>query len=568
MATATIKPTALTISGNAKKQKTLQQYADSGAPAPSRPASKPDMQPAPPQEPRPAARPARPQPLDLRRTPSQDSLCSTPGITTPKDQLIHAEMSIEEGPPALRHGTSKPASRAQVAGGEEDQLQARDQSAGPWFAASGAAPPSGRPPKPKVRVVEPPMPCNPYLAQTRSGDGRYSFQAAESCLQPEGYSRFMWDYHQEVELGHGNFSKVYRAVHRLTGVAFAVKTNRSPITTLQARNMWLNEMQALAAVQGHPHIVRLHDAWFEPDPRSGGGAERVFLKMELCGDSLGGLAKRRLQLSEQGAVDLLRQMASALKRIHELGMVHLDVKPDNIYTVLGRGLGLAGAPERAVGANPHAVGRGGGVNTPGGGGGGTCSGSGAVFKLGDFGLAMSEGGRRSGASEGDCRYLAPEALRTRGFLASGLADRLDIFALGATVYELLRGAELPKNGAEYLELRSGRVALSGVDARLVTLLKRMMAPEPSQRPTAEQLLKMPLLVPGGGGGGCSPPRRQSTPLPSASASFPSSLLPVMRRGSYGMPYTVAMLRPPVGLSPYSLGPQLLPARRRSVSCTR
>lgn len=49
-----------------------------------------------------------------------------------------------------------------------------------------------------------------------------------------------WDYHQESELGHGNFSKVHRAVHRLTGVAYAVKTNRHPITTLQARNMWLN----------------------------------------------------------------------------------------------------------------------------------------------------------------------------------------------------------------------------------------------------------------------------------------------------------------------------------------
>lgn len=49
-----------------------------------------------------------------------------------------------------------------------------------------------------------------------------------------------WDYHQEAELGHGNFSKVYKAVHRLTGIAYAVKTNKVPITTLQARNMWLN----------------------------------------------------------------------------------------------------------------------------------------------------------------------------------------------------------------------------------------------------------------------------------------------------------------------------------------
>ena len=57
-------------------------------------------------------------------------------------------------------------------------------------------------------------------------------------------------------------------------------------------------------------------------------------------------------------------MASALKHIHGLGMVHLDVKPDNIYS------------------------------TPSG-----------TFKLGDFGLAMAvaQGGQRAGTSEGDSK---------------------------------------------------------------------------------------------------------------------------------------------------------------------
>lgn len=49
-----------------------------------------------------------------------------------------------------------------------------------------------------------------------------------------------WDYLKQAELGHGNFAKVFRVVHRLTGAAFAVKTNRHPIQTLTQRNQWLN----------------------------------------------------------------------------------------------------------------------------------------------------------------------------------------------------------------------------------------------------------------------------------------------------------------------------------------
>ncbi|GIM05327.1 hypothetical protein Vretimale_9794 [Volvox reticuliferus] len=523
-----------------------QQRSDPGLlRQPSRQLSQTDgiIHPAPPPEPRPNSRSARPHPLEIKRAPSGDSLgCSIPDITTPKDQLLQEDASPEHGPPVLRHATNRPLAHTQA-----------------LAAAATAA--KGRPPKPKVRLVEPPMPCNPYMVRVEDG-ARYSFQAAASCFKPEGYSRFMWDYHQEAELGHGNFSKVYRAVHRLTGVPFAIKTNRSPITTLQARNMWLNEMQALAAVQGHAHIVRLHDGWFESDPRSTG--ERVFIKTELCGESLGGLVRRRLQLSEQGALDLLRQMASALKRIHEVGMVHLDIKPDNIYAVLGRGLlgaGVLGTQHRVDNSSPTAT------NTAGIHG--CVTGSGALYKLGDFGLAMMQGGKRVGASEGDCRYLAPEALRTRGFLATGLAERMDIFALGATTYELMRGAELPKSGPEYLDVRAGRIVLPGVDTRLVALLKRMMSADPTQRPTADQLTRSPLLTSGIGGGGGSPLRRQSTPVTMLSALHQPTVRCGVSVAHIAQRVAVApgLAESPRG-PPFPLGPHLLSAMRRSVSRTR
>ncbi len=70
------------------------------------------------------------------------------------------------------------------------------------------------------------------------------------------------------------------------------------------------EMQALAAVQHHPHIVGLFDAWFEPDMR--GDAEQAYLKLELCGESLGAVFKRRVQMKEQDVLDMLRQVKLAI----------------------------------------------------------------------------------------------------------------------------------------------------------------------------------------------------------------------------------------------------------------
>ncbi|GFR51461.1 hypothetical protein Agub_g13870 [Astrephomene gubernaculifera] len=473
MATASMKPAGASLFNYYSKQKMAQQCSESTNSLQFSMRHM-NLQDAPQlsQEPRPHMRALRPRALDLSSQPSQE-IQSTPDYLTPQEQQFR--MDYEPSSMQLDDDTSRsPVVSPRVqkrprplrilppgSVDEECSSQSLSQrSMGEPSTCSKAL--SGRPPIPKLREVQPPMPRNPYLV--RAEDDNHVFQASQSCLNRGGYSRYHWDYHQEAEMGHGNFSKVYRAVHRLTGVAYAIKTNRIPITTLQMRNMWLNEMQALAAVQTHPHIVALHDAWFEPDIR--GDAEQAYLKLELCGESLRDIFKRRVQLKEPDVLEMLRQMASALKRIHELGMVHLDIKPDNIYLASASGSISSGAS------------------------------SGPVYKLGDFGLAMMQGGQRAGTSEGDVKYLAPEALKSRDFLTSGLADRLDIFALGASAYELLRGSELPKNGQPYHDIRAGKIFLPGSSQRLVALLKKMMAPDPAQRPTADQLLKTPLLNPG------------------------------------------------------------------------
>ncbi len=73
-------------------------------------------------------------------------------------------------------------------------------------------------------------------------------------------------------------------------------------------------MQALAAVQHHPHIVALHDAWFEPDPRN--DAESAYLKLEMCGESLRDVLRRRVQLREAELVEILRQVSGRVDGWH------------------------------------------------------------------------------------------------------------------------------------------------------------------------------------------------------------------------------------------------------------
>ncbi|KAJ0112722.1 hypothetical protein Patl1_01049 [Pistacia atlantica] len=143
----------------------------------------------------------------------------------------------------------------------------------------------------------------------------------------------------------------------------------------------------------------------------------------------------------------LVQIAKALQFIHERGIAHLDVKPDNIYVKNG------------------------------------------VYKLGDFGCATHLDNSLP-IEEGDARYMPQEILNEK----YDHLDKVDIFSLGASVYELIRGSPLQEAGPQFSNLRGGKLPLlPGHSLQFQNLLKVMMEPDPVRRPSAKELVENPIF---------------------------------------------------------------------------
>lgn len=204
----------------------------------------------------------------------------------------------------------------------------------------------------------------------------------------------------------------------------------------------LNEAIALASVgvlNDNKYIVRYVNCWIEQN--------KLHLVMELCSGSLRGLISTgELVFNEAMARKVLRDLCKALKHIHSQGIVHLDIKPDNIlYSKTGQ------------------------------------------FKLADLGLTrLAERNLGEDVQEGDCRYMASELLDD--YLDERQQNDLkkaDIFSLGATIYELMMGQELPKNGPRWHQIRNGDL-WNGFNARRWSesvrgLVSGMVNPDPSLR---------------------------------------------------------------------------------------
>jgi serine/threonine protein kinase len=233
-------------------------------------------------------------------------------------------------------------------------------------------------------------------------------------------------------LGHGAMALVDLALDVELERQVALKRladNLARDDELHAR--FLREAR-LAARVAHPNIVRVYDVGEEDGV--------PFIAMEYVeGETLAAMLARRGVLLEHEASALGTQLFRALAAAHAAGLVHRDVKPQNL--LLRRD---------------------------------------GVLKLSDFGVAVGLGGTRltmAGTVLGTAAYLAPEQAR-----GEDVSPAADVYAGGAVLYELLTGRP-PRIASSLAELgRPGPIEPPPV---LADLVLACLAPDPRARPGAD-----------------------------------------------------------------------------------
>jgi eukaryotic-like serine/threonine-protein kinase len=244
--------------------------------------------------------------------------------------------------------------------------------------------------------------------------------------------------------GAGGMGTVFRARDRQTGEPVALKLlDPGFVKQPELRARFLLEAKAGAQIT-HPAIIRILDVGLREDGTPWMATEFVF------GESLGEWLRRERVMSPPAAIRALRPVAQALGAAHRAGVVHRDVKPDNILLIGERN-------------DFHDV------------------------KLVDFGFARlvgEKGMTQAGIAVGTIEYMAPEQA-----VSDAPDARTDVYALGVLMFRMLsgklpfRGSTEPETLAHHLITPAPPPALgnAGLAPGLELMLLRALRKRPDNR---------------------------------------------------------------------------------------
>lgn len=261
-------------------------------------------------------------------------------------------------------------------------------------------------------------------------------------------------YFIERKLGEGGMGAVYLGEHKMMKRKVAIKTLLPRFSTnANAVQRFQREAQAASNI-GHPNIVTIHDLGQTPDGT-------LYIVMEMLEGQDLGQELRALRkggggiLDPRRALSIMRQVAEGLAAAHEKGVVHRDLKPDNIFLTKDRD-------------------------------------GGDRVRLLDFGISKirTPGGEEArlttdGSLLGTPYYMSPEQAQGK----SDIDHRADIYAFGVILYELLVG-RVPFEDENMLRVivmharedpTPPRHVNPSIPAEVESLILRAMAKEPSVR---------------------------------------------------------------------------------------
>jgi serine/threonine protein kinase len=247
-------------------------------------------------------------------------------------------------------------------------------------------------------------------------------------------------------VGKGGMGEVYRAEHIHIDKRVAVKLLRGEASRDEKNVKRLQREARATSTIGHDNIVAIEDFGKAEDGT-------VYLVMEwLEGETLGQVLDRETIEAER-ALRIIEQVCDALHAAHEAGVIHRDLKPDNIFLA-------------------------------------TDDDGDEIVKLVDFGIAkfMRDDGRitKTGTFVGTPDYVAPEQA-----LGEEVDRRADIYAIGVILYELYTGT-LPFSARTFMSILEQHITAQPeapnernperhTPEPIVDIIMRCMAKEPHQR---------------------------------------------------------------------------------------
>ncbi|HWP08040.1 MAG TPA: serine/threonine-protein kinase [Polyangiaceae bacterium] len=293
-------------------------------------------------------------------------------------------------------------------------------------------------------------------------------------------------------IGDGGMGSVFEARHEGLRVEVALKFLHEDLAGRPGlADRFLQEARVAATIRS-PHVAHVTDVDVGP-----GGLPYLVMEL-LSGESLQQRMDRDRKLLPAIAVDFALQVASGLEAAHAIGVVHRDLKPDNVFITPGTG--------------------------------------GPLLKLIDFGIAKlyegQKGLTRAGMVMGTPEYMPPEQL----YAASDVDGRADVYALGVILFEMLSGRR-PADGDDAQAivgkvLAGDVLSLGGLEPSLppglVELVQRAIAADRNARLGSAHELRAALAHFAGELSPAGILAAREAPLQPTAAAAPKTLPPEQR----------------------------------------